>query len=156
MAATTLDLSGVARLKARVERLAGADFGPLMQDWEKIIAAGHAEGLVAGTDRHGKAMPTTVRESDPKLSARLGSGRPLVPKDLRSRAIRAAQPFRGQSGARWFAGLLIRGFEAKGGRSVLAIHAARGRDVLGVRPATAAKCREALKRYMGELARKRG
>ena len=52
-----------------------------------IIKEDNESSLLAGLDRHGDPMPTTIRELTPSLSARLGDGPPLSPKRTGSRSI---------------------------------------------------------------------
>jgi len=64
---TTLDLTGLDRLQARLLRIANPDATPLMKMWMRIIADDNRRGVLAGLDKHGNPLiPVTYRPKGPK------------------------------------------------------------------------------------------
>jgi hypothetical protein len=56
------DLSGIARVQARLAKIADPDATPLMVRWMKIIDDDNRRGVLAGLDKDGKPMvPVTYR-----------------------------------------------------------------------------------------------
>lgn len=80
------DFSPITELLSRMIEMRDR-IGELADQVADEVLIGNEEGLLAGTDRYGQSMPPTQRQLDPKLSARLGGGNPLVPMDAGSRAI---------------------------------------------------------------------
>lgn len=142
MIAATIDLQGLVRTQERLDRAANLDYHPLMREWETLLLDGNREGLLSGLDRFNRPMPTTQRQRDPKLSAKYGSGPPLVPNREASRAIVYARTTSGQVDSdTWAAILYWQDFTSIDGLEILPMHAHPGpraryprRDVIGVRP----------------------
>jgi hypothetical protein len=85
--ATTVNLSALSRVVKGLEGLRDLDWKPVLEEGERILAEGHRKMVLSGDDPEGKAHPVTMREIDPALSRRLGSGRPLAPNHEASRVI---------------------------------------------------------------------
>ena len=88
---STIDFSGLERLKKRVEKLGQVDYSPVVAEWAQTLLDDNERGLMAGEDAEGRPMPATQREQSTGRSQRQGSGKPLVPKGPTSRAIRNAR-----------------------------------------------------------------
>lgn len=84
-ATTTLDLSGLDRLTARLRRLQRLDATPLMVSWMKTLDDGNRRGIMAGLDGKGNLMPrvtyrpkpsalrvTAAQQNNPKPGQRRG------------------------------------------------------------------------------------
>lgn len=127
MALVTVDPGGLETIRAHLQRIATVEqqaalVEPLLLRWETILAEDNKRGLLAGLDCNDQPMPPTQRERDTSLSRRLGGGKPLVPRDTRSRAIRLARTGHGRSASGYFAALAWDGFTASNGRSILTMH----------------------------------
>jgi hypothetical protein len=90
MMATTLDLSGLDRLRARFQRIANPDATPLMVAWEQIIHDDNRRGVMAGVDFQGNPMiPVTYR---PKHGPFKTKSEYTKARKLRKEAIRKNLP----------------------------------------------------------------
>src|ERR1700744_135770 len=104
-----LDPSGAYRLEGRLRKLAGADFTPLMETWEQVIAADNRRGLLAGTDGFGRKLralaPSTKRNRRSVAVKGKASpdNPPFIPALEKSRAIANFVTAHGRDGAKWVA-----------------------------------------------------
>jgi hypothetical protein len=82
---STLDLTGLDRLRARFANLVNPDATPLMVTWMRIIDDDNRKGIMAGLDKDGIPMrpvtyrpkpastrPTAAQKNDPRKGARRG------------------------------------------------------------------------------------
>jgi hypothetical protein len=104
-------------------------------DIGEIVRTGNREGLLAGTDRYGRAM-TPLAEST--LRRRRGSGPPLVPRGSASRPIRNFVLHWVAAASGW---VMVAGWTgmARGGKPWMQYHITGGRrlprrDPAGIRP----------------------
>jgi hypothetical protein len=104
-------------------------------DIGQIVKDGNREGLLAGTDRYGRAM-TPLAEST--LKRRRGSGPPLVPRGSASRPIRNFVVNWVSAASGW---VMVAGWTgmARGGKPWMQYHITGGkylprRDPAGIRP----------------------
>jgi hypothetical protein len=164
MRAVAINLAALTGVKDALDRIARGDIDmrPLLEQGEQIILEGNRDGLIAGTDGDGQAMPRTQREQSVALSRRLGSGRPLVPNGAASRAIRLAKADSGQIGpTTWQVIINWDGFTANNGRNIPEMHAnpvkARypRRNIMDIRPATVKAFEDAAAVYLAKVLRKK-
>jgi hypothetical protein len=141
MPSQVIGLDSITRIQKRLARYSAADYQPLMVTWEKRLKEGNRIGVLAGLDAYGNPMPATVRERTASLSQKHGSGKPLNPRDSRSRVIKDAVTAHGRTGSQWFATLAWENFLTKDGQHILSLHANPSgkarypkRDLIGIRP----------------------
>jgi hypothetical protein len=159
----TVNTSGLVRIRARLGRVANADYTPLMQEWRRILEEDNERGLIAGEDAFGRPMQTTQREMGAAKSRRLGTGKPLAPNRSQSRAIKFTQTTYGKDAQGWFALLRWVNFLDRKGRQILGHHKAgipsKGghivRDVVSrPRPNAVRRAKEAARKFVRTLLRK--
>jgi hypothetical protein len=142
---SSIDFSGLERLKAKLDRIGGADFEPLMETWaQDVLLKNHEARIAAGLDVDEKPMPPTWREQHAESqwvtigkgpgrrrfkmegSQDAGGGPPLAPKDSGSRVLRNARARGFKAGDVYEARLYWEDVEAPNGKSILAMHASPG------------------------------
>lgn len=157
------------KIEDLLQKLAGVDFGPLMEGWEKVLQVDNRRGLLAGLDGEGNPLepvtyrPKTVKSVDLAVLPhnnltgshyRSLDGPPLIPRGLGSRAVTNFRTSNGRlADGDWFAAgawedvLDVRGRPFLSGHFEGQGHLPK-RDLRGVRPQAVAEASEGLRKFL--------
>jgi hypothetical protein len=105
-------------LMAWVSKLSKPDLQPIALDVARYLHRDHIKNALRGIDVNDRPLRVTQRE----LTGTGPQGKPLAPHGPNSRIVRLSRPMAGREGGRFYARVLVEGFNTDAGVPILRYH----------------------------------